>query len=56
MGFNSGDGVNFYTLPMSQTDAVLNITSTSNIGVQGAWVFIVSGDRVESGGCVESEG
>ncbi len=56
IGFNAGDGVHFYSLPMSQTDSVLNMTSTSNVGVPGAWVFLVSGASVISGGCVSNQG
>ncbi|NXS80475.1 TECTA protein, partial [Erpornis zantholeuca] len=40
-GFNSGDDTNFYNIPGSQTDAVINITSTSNVKVPGVWVFRV---------------
>lgn len=56
IGFNAGDGVHSYTIPMSQTDSVVNITETSNIGVPGAWAFLVSGARVISGGCVDNQG
>ncbi len=56
IGFNAGDGVNSYTLPLSQTTGVVNITKTSNIGLPGAWVFLVSGTSVVSGGCVENQG
>ncbi|NXH38106.1 TECTA protein, partial [Dicaeum eximium] len=40
-GFNSGDGTNFYNIPVSQTDAIINITTTSNVNVPGRWVFRV---------------
>ncbi|XP_059729648.1 sushi, nidogen and EGF-like domain-containing protein 1 isoform X2 [Haemorhous mexicanus] len=40
-GFNSGDDTNFYNIPGSQTDAIINITTTSNIKVPGRWVFRV---------------
>ncbi len=56
IGFNAGDGVNSYTLPLSKTTGVVNITKTSNIDVPGAWVFLVSGTSVVSGGCVENQG
>ena len=49
VGFNAGDGVRFLTLPGSQTEAVLNISSTSNVGEPGLWVFRVDGDIVTSG-------
>ncbi|NXE98221.1 TECTA protein, partial [Menura novaehollandiae] len=40
-GFNSGDDTNFYNIPGSQTDAIINITTTSNVKVPGRWVFRV---------------
>uniref|UniRef100_A0A8D2PYA0 NIDO domain-containing protein n=1 Tax=Zosterops lateralis melanops TaxID=1220523 RepID=A0A8D2PYA0_ZOSLA len=40
-GFNSGDETNFYNIPGSQTDAIINITTTSNVKVPGRWVFRV---------------
>ncbi|NXM97628.1 TECTA protein, partial [Sylvia borin] len=41
VGFNSGDDTNFYNIPGSQTDAIINITTTSNVKVPGRWVFQV---------------
>ncbi|XP_032532169.1 sushi, nidogen and EGF-like domain-containing protein 1 [Chiroxiphia lanceolata] len=40
-GFNSGDDTNFYNIPGSQTDAIINITATSNVNVPGRWAFRV---------------
>ena len=42
-GFDAGDGVNFFTLPGSQTSDVLQLASTTNIpgGPAGLWVFSV---------------
>ncbi|NWT11368.1 TECTA protein, partial [Vireo altiloquus] len=40
-GFNSGDETNFYNIPGSQTEAIINITTTSNVKVPGRWVFRV---------------
>ncbi|XP_057245143.1 sushi, nidogen and EGF-like domain-containing protein 1, partial [Malurus melanocephalus] len=45
-GFNSGDDTNFYNIPGSQTDAVINITTTSNVKVPGCWVFRVDDFQV----------
>ncbi len=56
IGFNAGDGVNSFSIPLSQTASVLNVTETSNIGVPGAWAFLVSGASVISGGCVDNQG
>lgn len=45
-GFNSGDDTNFYNIPGSQTDAIINITTTSNVKVPGRWVFRVDNFQV----------
>lgn len=45
-GFNSGDDTNFYNIPGSQTEAIINITSTSNVNVPGRWVFQVDDFKV----------
>uniref|UniRef100_A0A452H9M6 NIDO domain-containing protein n=1 Tax=Gopherus agassizii TaxID=38772 RepID=A0A452H9M6_9SAUR len=45
-GFNSGDDKNFYNIPGSRTDAILHIGQTSNVGVQGRWVFQVNDFKV----------
>ncbi|NXS59617.1 TECTA protein, partial [Brachypteracias leptosomus] len=45
-GFNSGDDTNFYNIPGSQTDAIINITKTSNVKVPGRWVFQVDDFKV----------
>lgn len=48
VGFNAGDGAHFFTVPESQTTAVINISMTSNIGVPGVWVFQVNGDEIRA--------
>ncbi|NXT88252.1 TECTA protein, partial [Anhinga rufa] len=45
-GFNSGDETNFYNIPSSQTEAIINITKTSNVNVPGRWVFQVDNFKV----------
>lgn len=40
-GFNAGDGVRHYTVPGSRTSSIVNIETTSNIGVAGKYVFRV---------------
>ncbi|XP_051499903.1 sushi, nidogen and EGF-like domain-containing protein 1 isoform X2 [Apus apus] len=45
-GFNSGDETNFYNIPGSQSDAILNITQTSNVHLPGRWVFQVDNFKV----------
>ena len=44
VGFDAGDGVRFFSVPGSQTDAIVNISTTSNIGVPGVWTFQVNGN------------
>ncbi|NXC37852.1 TECTA protein, partial [Penelope pileata] len=45
-GFNNGDETNYYNIPGSRTDAVINITTTSNVRVPGRWVFQVDDFKV----------
>ncbi|OWK52175.1 Sushi, nidogen and EGF-like domain-containing protein 1 [Lonchura striata] len=45
-GFKSGDDTNFYNIPGSHTNDIINITPTSNIKSQGLWVFQVGDFQV----------
>ena len=40
-----------FKVPGSQTDNILNIVSTSNIGVPGVWVFRLDEDDVVLSQC-----
>ena len=40
-GFNAGDQINSYTLPGSRTSSIIDITTTSNVGIPGTWIFKV---------------
>lgn len=40
-GFNAGDGERSFTVSGSQTAAILDIETTSNIGVAGKYLFRV---------------
>ena len=51
VGFNAGDGVRFAAVPDSETPEIINISSTSNIGVPGVWIFRVDQEDVIFGGC-----
>ena len=55
VGFNAGDGSNYYSVPGSQTDQILSINSTSNVLVPGRWVFRIDGRAIEAGGCGDEE-
>ena len=47
-GFSAGDGMRYFTVNGSGTDAVLSLNSTSNVGQPGVWIFQVDGDQVVS--------
>eukprot|EP00057_Strongylocentrotus_purpuratus_P029925 XP_780234.3 PREDICTED: sushi domain-containing protein 2 [Strongylocentrotus purpuratus] len=51
VGFNAGDGVTYYSVPGSQTAAVVDIETTSNIGVPGRWVFRTDNSNIEGLEC-----
>ena len=38
-GFNDGYGVNYFVVPGSNTSGIVNISSTSNVGIPGKWIF-----------------
>ena len=45
IGFNAGDEVNYFTVPESLTaDGVLNLDSTSNVGIPGMYIYRVDQD------------
>lgn len=48
-GFNAGDGANYLALPGSGTDAIRNLSSTSNVGKPGKWVYRVDSAEIISG-------
>ena len=46
VGFNAGDGVNYAAVPESRTGEIINIDTTSNVGVPGVWVFQVNEETI----------
>ncbi|XP_077869987.1 sushi domain-containing protein 2-like [Saccoglossus kowalevskii] len=50
-GFNAGDGLTYLTVDGSLTDEIVNIETTSNVGVNGRYVFQVDGRDVKGIGC-----
>jgi len=38
-GINAGDRINFITIPGSRTSSIIDIDTTSNIGIPGTWMF-----------------
>jgi hypothetical protein len=45
-GFDAGDETRFFSIPGSQTPAIVDIETTSNIGVPGQWTFRVDLDKI----------
>ena len=56
MGFNAGDGLRFASVPGSRTDDIINVDTTSNVGVPGVWIFRVDEQNVAFGGCQDQFG
>lgn len=47
IGFNAGDGTRAFNLPeAANTQSILNLESTSNVGIPGAYYFRVDQDSV----------
>jgi len=41
VGFNKGDGENYFNLPGSRTPDIANLAQTSNVDYRGMWIFRV---------------
>ena len=53
VGFNAGDGIHHLSLPTSQSEAVLDITKTSNSRRTNIWTFRTdTNDIIQPGKCV----
>ena len=50
VGFNAGDGVNYYAVPGSMTDSMLSLPRMSNIGIPGQFVFRVDLTNITNAG------
>ena len=50
-GFNAGDGRRYFNIPGSATDQVMFISSMSNVGKPGQWIFRIDNAKIEAGGC-----
>ena len=46
IGFNRGDGTDFGIIPSSGTADVINVASSSNVGVDGLYIFKISDDMI----------
>ena len=51
VGFNAGDGIRFFSVPGSQTNDIVNIETTSNVGRPGVWMFRVDEEEIVSSEC-----
>ena len=51
VGVDAGDGVTSATVPESLIGDIVNIDTTSNIGVPGVWVFSVEGGNIAPLNC-----
>ena len=57
VGFNAGDGVRYASVPGSQTPDIINIDTTSNVGIAGVWIFRVDMEEmVQPPVCVTGSG
>ena len=51
-GFNSGDGIRFYSLPFSHSAQIVDIDQLpGNTQEKGLWVFRVDQSEITSGEC-----
>ena len=48
VGIDAGDGVRFISVPGALTDEIINIPTTSNIGIPGVWIL-----QGEGASCVQ---
>ncbi|XP_078604865.1 sushi domain-containing protein 2-like [Branchiostoma floridae x Branchiostoma japonicum] len=51
VGFNAGNGVQYFSVPASRTDDIVDIETTSNVGIPGRWVFRIDSAVIQDGGC-----
>ena len=42
VGLNAGDGTNFVNVTGTNTNDIINIASTTNMGITGMWAFKVN--------------
>ena len=46
MGFDAGDGVNYYAHPWSRTDSMTQIQDNTNVGLTGRYMYITTENGV----------
>ena len=47
VGFDAGDGTNFYSFPTAFTADIINIGRSTNSGVTGRYVFRIDGQVID---------
>ncbi|XP_064419080.1 sushi, nidogen and EGF-like domain-containing protein 1 [Latimeria chalumnae] len=50
-GFNAGDGRRYFNIPGSRTEDIVDVETTTNVGIPGRWVFRIDDAQVQVGGC-----
>ncbi|XP_053072046.1 sushi, nidogen and EGF-like domain-containing protein 1 isoform X3 [Acinonyx jubatus] len=50
-GFNAGDGRRYFSIPGSRTADMVEVETTTNVGVPGRWAFRIDDAQVRVGGC-----
>ena len=45
-GFDAGDATRFFSIPGSETPAIVDIENTTNVGIPGQWTFRVDLDKI----------
>ena len=50
VGFDAGDGINYYSIEGSRTNAMLDIETTSNINIIGKYMFSASSVNITAPG------
>ena len=51
VGFNAGDGINYFSVPDSRTPEIGNIEFTSNVGTTGRWIFRIDQATIVDSSC-----
>ncbi|XP_078686455.1 protein mesh-like isoform X6 [Branchiostoma floridae x Branchiostoma belcheri] len=53
VGFNAGNNVDYFSVPASRTENIVDIEETSNVNLPGRWVFRIDSAVIQEGGCHE---
>ena len=54
VGFDAGDGENYYNVPGSRTDDIVNIDDQSNVGQPGRFIFRIDNNTIQTIICNEN--